>query len=390
MSNPTRPHDNSGSAGIAAIASIASSITPTADAGLAAQLQARLDQLTKPIGALGRLEALALQVGLIQRSAQPTLVAPAMLLFAADHGIAVDGVSAYPREVTAQMVANIVGGGAAISVLCRQHRIALTVTDVGVLPGNGNGNGGSAEAHADTDTDTDAIADITPRLLRLPVTAGTADMRFGPAMSAAECARALAIGRERVVEAAAAADAILLGEMGIGNSSSAALLTAWTGAASIEHCTGRGTGLDDGGLARKRRILAGVLERHRGIEDPLVALAAMGGLEIAAMVGAILEAAARRRLVVIDGFIATAALLIAWRLAPAVLDHVVVSHRSSENGHRPALALLGITPLLDLDLRLGEGSGAALAWPLIRSSLLLLDGMATFASAGVSTRGTAP
>ncbi len=352
-----------------ALNSALAAIAPARDPALASQLQSRLDLLTKPQGSLGRLEALAAQIGQIQRQSHPRLDAPAMLLFAADHGIAGEGVSAYPRAVTAQMVANIVGGGAAVSVLCRQHGIPLTLTDVGVLPGG--------------------PVPLESRGLRLVLARladGTADMRQGPAMTVAECLHAIAIGRQRVAESDA--DAILLGEMGIGNTSSAALLTAWSCGIPVEACTGRGTGLNDAGLARKRQILAEVLARHHDISDPLEALATLGGLEIAAMVGAILEAAGRRRLVVIDGFIVTAALLMAWRLAPAVLDYAVVSHRSSELGHSAALARLGVTPLLDLDLRLGEGSGAALAWPVIRSSLLLLEQMATFESAGVSSKST--
>ena len=353
-------------------------IEATADPARSRRVLERLDHLTKPIGALGRLEALAVAIALIQRSDRPRLQHPTMLLFAADHGIATEGVSAYPREVTAQMVANIVGGGAAINVLCRQHGIDLNVVDVGVLPG------GPAADDAEVANSAEAANGAEARLVRASVAAGTADLRHGAAMTPEQCRRALDVGRAQV--AASAADAILLGEMGIGNTSSAALLTAWASGMAIEACVGRGTGLDDAGLLRKQAILAQAWARHGAIADPLAALAAMGGLEIAALVGAIIEAARRRRVIVIDGFVVTAALLIARRIVPAVIDYCVLAHRSAETGHGPALTDLGAAPLLDLSMRLGEGSGAALAWPLIASSLKLLEEMATFASAGVSTQ----
>ena len=243
----------------AALHAAIAAIVPSADPVLAARLQARLDDLTKPPGSLGRLEALALQLGLVQRSERPRLDAPALLLFAADHGIATGGVSAYPRAVTAQMVANIVGGGAAISVLCRQHGIALTVTDVGVLPAAPSAGLPAPQPAMLPAMPPDARLDAAggaaaspgrPRLVRAPVAAGTADMRMAAAMTRGQCLRAITSGRQRVAEAcgatdiAASADAILLGEMGIGNTSSAALLTAWACDAPIEACTGRGTAHD--------------------------------------------------------------------------------------------------------------------------------------------------
>lgn len=373
-------------------------IVPVADAALEERVRSRLDHLTKPIGALGRLERLAIEIALIQRSDQPRLRCPALLVFAADHGVAAAGVSAYPRDVTAQMVANIAGGGAAVNVLCRQHDIALTVIDVGVIAGKASatdpGDPTDPRSRSDRSDPTDpaptgaAPADgAAPNrvsLVRRPVAAGTADLIGSAAMTADQCRRALAIGRAQV--ASTDADAILLGEMGIGNTSSAALLTAWATGTALAACVGRGTGLDDAGLARKQALLARAWSRHASITDPMQALAALGGLEIAALVGAIIEAARRRRVVVIDGFVVTAALLIAARLAPAVVDYCVLAHRSGEAGHGAALAWLGRAPLLDLAMRLGEGSGAALAWPLIASSLDLLEQMATFESAGVSNR----
>jgi len=340
-------------------------ILPIADATLAARLQHRLDQQTKPRGALGRLEALALQIGLIQRSDAPALHAPQLVVFAADHGLAAHGVSAYPSDVTWQMVENFLAGGAAVSVLARQHGLALTVVDAGV-------------AH-----------EFAPRegLLNRKVAAGTASALDGPAMTASQCAQAMAAGRD--VASALPGNVLLLGEMGIGNTSSAALLLARLAGLDIAACAGRGTGLDDAGLARKLGVLRQVLARHASATQALDVLAAFGGFEIAMMAGAVLQAASERRVVVVDGFICGAAVLVAAKLVPAVLDYCVFAHRSDEAGHALMLSHLNATPLLDLGLRLGEGSGAALAWPLIDSAVRLLAQMASFESAGVSDRADA-
>lgn len=337
-------------------------IAPIADAALARRLQHRLDQQTKPRGALGRLEALALQIGLIQRSEAPVLRAPQLVVFAADHGLAAHGVSAYPSDVTWQMVENFLAGGAAVSVLARQHGLALTVVDAGVRH------------------------DFAPRngLLNFKIATGTASALEGPAMTPAQCALAIAGGREIV--SALPGNVLLLGEMGIGNTSSAALLLARLADCDIAACVGRGTGLDDAGLARKLDVLRQVLVRHVAATQPLDALAAFGGFEIAMMAGAALQAASERRVVVVDGFISGAAILVASKLAPHVLDCCVFAHRSDESGHTLMLSLMNATPLLDLGLRLGEGSGAALAWPLIDSAVGLLAQMASFESAGVSDR----
>lgn len=335
-------------------------------AALRARLQQRIDQKTKPLGALGRIEALALQIGCILRSEQPVLVQPQMVVFAGDHGLAAQGVSAYPSDVTWQMVENFLAGGAAVSVLARQHGLSLTVVDAGVRH------------------------DFAPRagLLDRKIAPGTADALAGPAMSEAQCAQAVHLGREVVRELPG--NSVLLGEMGIGNSSSAALLLARLTGEPIERCIGRGTGLDDRGLAHKQAVLAQVLARHPGVEAPLDALAAFGGFEVAMLVGAVLQAVEERRVVVIDGFITGAAALLAQRLAQAdggsVVEGCVFSHRSDEAGHALMLRALGAEPLLDLGLRLGEGSGAALAWPLIDSAARLLCEMASFESAGVATR----
>ena len=334
----------------------------TSTEDLTVRLQHRLDHLTKPLGSLGRLEALALQIGLIQHSERPVLHAPQVVVFAADHGLAAQGVSAYPSEVTAQMVENFLAGGAAISVLARQHGLALTVVDAGVR------------------------SEIAPRagLLIRKVAAGTADASLGPAMTLPQCLDALDRGRE--VVRALPGNALLLGEMGIGNTSSAALLLARLGGFDIADCVGRGTGLDDAGLARKLAVLRRVLARHAQATEPLAALAAFGGFEIAMMAGAALQAAEERRVIVVDGFIVGAAILVASLLAPALLECCVFAHRSDEPGHGRLLERLGAQPLLQLGLRLGEGSGAALAWPLIESALRLLGEMASFESAGVSTQ----
>ena len=337
-------------------------ITPIADVALAQRLQHRLDQKTKPRGALGRLEALAQQIGLIQRSEAPVLREPQLVVFAADHGLAAQGVSAYPSDVTWQMVENFLGGGAAVSVLARQHGLSLTVVDAGVRH------------------------EFAPRagLLNCKIAAGTASALDGPAMTPAQCAQAIESGRE--VVRALSGNVLLLGEMGIANTSAAALLLARLTGHAIAACVGRGTGLDDAGLARKLGVLRRVLQRHADAAQPLEALAAFGGFEIAMMAGAALQAASEWRLVVVDGFIGGAAILVAAELAPAVLDYCVFAHRSDEAGHALMLAHLNAVPLLALGLRLGEGSGAALAWPLIDSAVRLLDQMASFESAGVSDR----
>ena len=327
---------------------------------LARRLRFRLDNKTKPVGSLGRLETLALRLGLILGSETPELAQPQMLVCAADHGLAAQGVSAFPSDVTWQMVENFLSGGAAVSVLSRQHGIALQVVDCGV-------------AH-----------DFAPRrgLVDRKVAYGSADALTGPAMSAIQCAQAIAHGVE--ITTNLPGNALLIGEMGIGNSSAAALLLARLSGADIAECTGAGTGLADEALQRKTGILAQVLARHDGVRAPLEALAAFGGFEIATLVGAVFEAARQRRVVVVDGFIASSAVLVASRLQPAVLERCVFAHCSEERGHALMLRVMGADPLLNLGLRLGEGSGAALAWPMLVSACAILREMASFESAGVS------
>lgn len=327
---------------------------------LARRLQHALDNKTKPLGSLGRLEALAARLGLILGSASPELRAPQMVVFAGDHGLAAQGVSAYPSDVTWQMVENFLAGGAAVSVLARQHGIALTVVDCGVKH------------------------DFAPRpgLLIRKIAAGTADASVAPAMTPEQRDAALENGKALLDELPG--NALLLGEMGIGNTSSASLLLSRLAQIDIAECTGAGTGLDDAGVVRKTDILRKVLVKHQTVQQPLDALAAFGGFEIATMVGAILQAAAQNRVIVVDGFIVSAAVLVASRMAPHVLQRCVFAHRSGERGHALMLVALRGEPLLDLQLRLGEGSGAALAWPLMQSACAILRDMASFESAGVS------
>ena len=338
------------------------SIPDITNAVLAARLQSAIDNKTKPLGALGRLEALALRIGLILGSDAPVLEAPQMLVCAGDHGLAARGVSAYPSDVTWQMVENFLAGGAAVSVLARQHGLALTVVDCGVR------------------RDFQA----RPGLVSRRIAAGTADASAGPAMTAGQCAQAIANGRE--VVRALPGNALLLGEMGIGNSSSAALLLSRLAGLDIGACTGSGTGLDAAGLARKRDVLREVLARHAAAITPLDALAAFGGFEVATLVGAVLQAAHERRVIVVDGFIASAAVLVAQALQPHVTQRCVAAHSSAEPGHTLLLQHLGLEPLLNLDLRLGEGSGGALAWPLLESACRILREMASFEAAGVSRK----
>lgn len=354
-------------------------ITPLADLAnpeLHMRLQHALDNKTKPQGSLGRIESLALQLGLIQGTLRPELRDPQMVVFAGDHGLTARGVSAFPSDVTWQMVENFLAGGAAVSVLSRQHGVALTVVDCGVrhdfLAGLPQGT-------------------TRPGLRVYKVAGaenGTADASVQPAMTRAQCDAAITNGMQLVRDLPG--NALLLGEMGIGNTSAASLLLSRLAGLDIAQCTGAGTGLDAPAVQRKAAVLREVLERHADATAPLDALAAMGGFEIATMVGAVLQAAQERRVVVVDGFIASSAVLVAHALDPLVLQRCVFAHRSGERGHEFMLQYLGVQALLDLGLRLGEGSGAALAWPLLQSACTILRDMASFDDAGVSGKSDAP
>ncbi len=343
-------------------------IADISDAALTARLQHLLDNKTKPLGSLGRLEALALRIGQVLDTDAPALLQPQMLVCAGDHGLAAQGVSAFPSDVTWQMVENFLAGGAAVSVLARQHGLQLTVVDCGV-----------ARPIAQRET-----APGAPRLLVHKVAPGTADASVGPAMTAKQCAQALANGTD--VVRGLPGNTLLLGEMGIGNTSVASLLLARLAGLPLAEVTGAGTGLDAAGIERKRAVLQRALDTNADATTPLAALAALGGYEVATLVGAVLQAAAERRVVVVDGFITSAAVLVASRLQPAVLQRCVFAHRSGERGHALMLAQMQAEPLLDLGLRLGEGSGAALAWPLLQSACAILAEMASFESAGVATQ----
>ncbi|MGV0975765.1 MAG: nicotinate-nucleotide--dimethylbenzimidazole phosphoribosyltransferase, partial [Azonexus sp.] len=328
------------------------------DQGLAAALQQKIDQKTKPLGALGQLEVVAKKIGLIQQCLDPQFNQPHMLVFAGDHGAAKAGVSAYPQDVTWQMVENFLAGGAAINVFARQNRLYLSVIDAGV-------------AH-----------DFGPRagLIDAKVAPGTANYIEQPAMTTGQCATAIARGAEFVRNLAVnGCNVVGFGEMGIGNTASASLITHCLTGAVLADCVGRGTGLDDAGLARKQALLDKALTRYRtagGSDQPMQVLAEFGGFEIAMMVGAMLAAAEAKMLLLIDGFIVGAAALTAARLFPALTEYCVFCHRSAEPGHVAQLKALNAEPLLDLGLRLGEGTGAALAWPLVEAAASFLNEMA--------------
>ena len=336
------------------------------DPAVAAQARRRLDALTKPPGSLGRLEDLALQLSAITGRCPPRIAHPVIFTLAADHGVAVEGVSAYPQVVTAQMVANFLRGGAAVNALAREAGARVVVADLGVAS--------PLPAH--------------PDLARAAVAPGTGNMARGPAMSRAQALEAIERGAALVDGAAARGlDLVGTGEMGIANTTAASAITAALTGARPEEVTGPGTGLDAAGRARKAAVIARALAVNRpDPADPLDVLAKVGGFEIAGLAGVILAGAARRCPVLLDGFIAGAAALVAVGLAPAAREYLIASHRSPEPGHPHALAALGLAPYLDLDLRLGEGTGAALCVGLARAAARVLAEMATFESAGVSGR----
>ncbi len=329
---------------------------------LRARIQHRLDTQTKPLGALGKLETLGLKAGLWLGSERPEITVPSMVVFAADHGIVDAGVSAYPKEVTWQMVMNFVAGGAAINVLCRQHGIDLRVVNAGV----------------------DYVFPEGVEVVDACVARGSANILDAPAMTDAQLQQALERGAAVVAErAAAGCNLISFGEMGIGNTSIASLLMHRYLDLPLSECVGAGTGVRGEALARKLAILERAAARHSP-RTPHEILQTFGGFEVAMMTGAYLEAWRRKMLIVVDGFIATSALLAAWRMEPSVLEACVFSHCSDEAGHATMLRAMGADPILALDMRLGEGSGAAVAFPIVQSAVSLLREMATFEDAGVS------
>ena len=333
---------------------------------MAAELQHVIDTKTKPPGSLGRLESLGLQIGLIQRTLRPCIERPAIIVFAGDHGIAAEGVSPFPQEVTVQMVANFIAGGAAINALSKVAGMTLEVVDAGVASAS------------------PAAAGFIDAAIRR---GGTRNFAHEPAMTRDEVLQAIERGAARVrFHAALGTNVIGFGEMGIANTSAAACLMSRICSIEIESCVGRGTGLDDTGLNHKRDVLAAALKKHTASTDPLEALATFGGFEIAMIVGAFLAAAEARMTILVDGFIVTSALLVAHALNPAVLDYCVFAHASDETGHRRMLEHLNAAPLLQLGLRLGEGTGAALALPLLSAAVAFINEMASFESAGVSDK----
>jgi nicotinate-nucleotide--dimethylbenzimidazole phosphoribosyltransferase len=346
-------------------AAAASRLRPLDAAAMAsaAELHGRL---TKPAGALGALEDLGVLLSGISGEVPPPVpVAPAVAVFAGDHGVAHSGVTPWPQEVTRQMVANFCAGGAAISVLARQHGARLVVVDVGVAA--------ACEPH-------ELLWDRNVRR-------GTADLSVGAAMTADEARRALGVGAAVAAElVASGADLLLTGEMGIGNTTAAAAVIAGLTGAAVDACTGRGTGIDDAMLRHKVEVVTGALERLPDDATPVDVVAEVGGLEIAALAGFVVGGAAARVPVVVDGVITLAAALVADALVPGVAAHLIAGHRSSEPGASVALGHLGLEPLVDLRLRLGEGSGAMLAFPLVRSAALVLGEMATFDGAGVTEK----
>ncbi|GAB2862237.1 nicotinate-nucleotide--dimethylbenzimidazole phosphoribosyltransferase [Nocardioides pacificus] len=331
-----------------------------------AQAQERQAQLTKPAGALGVLEDVSVKLAGISRCCPPPVPSkPAVAVFAGDHGVLAQGVSPWPQEVTLGMVENFRAGGAAVNVLARSVGAEVVVVDVGV----------AGEVTAD---DTVLVRKVRP---------GTADLAVGPAMTRAEAEQAVQTGIEiaqRLVDAGH--DLLITGDMGIGNTTPSACLVAALGGVDAATATGRGTGIDDATLALKTRVVEAAVARLSPGADPLDVLAEVGGLEHAALAGFVLGGAAAGVPVILDGIIAGSAALVAQAMAPHVTAYCFAGHRSLESGHSAALAALGLRPLVDLDLRLGEGSGAVLAFPLVRAAALILDEMATFDSAGVARK----
>jgi len=326
------------------------------------EIKKKIDGKTKPLGSLGKLEKLALKIGRIQNTLSPILSSPTILVFAGDHGISEEGVSPYPQEVTMQMVNNFLEGGAAINVFCRQNNISLHVVDAGV-------NGDFMER---------------PDLVSSKIGYGTKNFSKYPAMTKEECFLAIKKGADfsRILPNEKC-NVIGFGEMGIGNTSSASALMQKLTGLPIEKCVGKGTGLDDLGLDAKRKIIQKSIKKYSDIEDTTCILSTFGGFEIAMMVGAMLESAVLGRLILIDGFIATTSFLVAYLLDPKIKEYAIFTHFSNELGHAELLKYLNEDPLLFLEMSLGEGTGVALAYPLLKSAVLFLNEMESFESAGV-------
>ncbi len=337
------------------------------DASLYEQAQARLDRLTKPVGSLGRLEELAASYIAITGELKPHVPRGEVFTFAADHGVTLEAVSAYPREVTPQMVLNFLRGGAGVNVLARHAGVGVRVVDIGV------------------DYEFGAV----PGLLHRKVMKGTRNLAVESAMTRSQAEQAVMVGVELATEAVREGVGLIgTGEMGIGNTTPSSAITAAMTGRSVEDVTGRGTGIDESGRRHKIAVIERAIELHRpNPADPLDVLTKVGGLEIGGLVGLMLGAAAARIPVMLDGFIAGAAALIAVGLQPLCREYLIASHRSVERGHRVILDHLGLNPLLDLDLRLGEGTGACLGMDLVCAAIKIYTEMATFDEAGVSEKG---
>ena len=332
------------------------------------QIQHAIDTKTKPLGALGKLEAVAFQIAKIQQTLTPKLTSPAILTFAGDHGAANAGVSAYPQEVTFQMVMNFLQGGAAINVFCQQNDIALQVVDAGV----------------------NFDFDDAPGLINAKVAHGTANYIEEPAMTSAQLDTCFNKAGEIVADVARdGCNIIGFGEMGIGNTASASLIMSALCKLPIERCVGRGTGLDDAGLDRKLGLLVEAQANHGDMTDPQQILQTYGGFEVAQICSAMLAAKEHNMVIMVDGFIATAAYLAAHAINPAISENTIFCHTSNEAGHQLMLDYLKVEPLVNLGMRLGEGTGCAVAYPLIKSAVAFLNDMASFESAGVSEADTA-
>ena len=332
----------------------------------------RQNQLTKPRGSLGRLEELSIQLAGITANPLPTFENKTVIVMAADHGVTREGVSAYPAEVTPQMVLNFLRGGAAINVLARQAYARVVVVDMGVAVDVGRGG-------------------VTPPLLiQRRVGAGTANLAQGPAMTRAQAEESIQSGIEVALEEISkGADILATGDMGIGNTTSAAAIACALLNEPPEKIAGRGTGVDDDGLKRKISVIARALEVNKpNAKDGLDVLSKVGGFEIGGLAGVMLASAANRKPVIVDGFISTAAAMIATSLTPGAREYMIAAHVSQERGHRRMLEWLGLNPLLDLNMRLGEGTGAALAFHLIEASTRILCEMATFGEAGVTDKNS--
>ncbi|MBP8793881.1 MAG: nicotinate-nucleotide--dimethylbenzimidazole phosphoribosyltransferase [Lutibacter sp.] len=330
------------------------------------EISHKINNLTKPLGSLGVLEVIAKKLCLIQHTLSPKLTKPTMIVFAGDHGIVNNyPVSSCPQEVTPQMVFNFLTGGAGISVFCKQHNFDLSVVDAGV--------------------NYDFNYDETPGLINAKIAKGTKDYTVEPAMTMAECEKAIQISGEIITQKFEnGCNVISFGEMGIGNTSSSSLLMSCVTNINIENCIGRGAGLTDDALQNKINILSEAQKFHGISENPMVNLQNFGGYEIVMMTGAMLKAAELKMVVLIDGFIATSALLIAQQINKNVLDYCLFSHVSNEQGHIKMLEFLNATPILHLGLRLGEGTGAAIAYPIIQSAEIMINQMASFETAGVA------